>query len=288
MKASSNSEIAGALAAVIGSPARHSLSPAIHNAAFKKTGINWVFVAWEVPQGFAADALEAFETFNLAGLSVTMPHKTAIAQAMDLLSPEAKKLNAVNCVSRQDDQLVGHNTDGSGFIASLKADAGFEPAGKPCLVVGAGGAGRAVACALAQAGASRVGIANRTQAKAQAAADLAGEVGEVAAIDDLQDFALVVNATPVGMPAFAGQTPFPASMLHTDQLVVDLIYDPWETPLLRAARSKDVPAINGLGMLVHQAALAFELWTGLSAPLETMTAAANSKISSQADLQSHL
>jgi len=286
--ASADSGPAGALAAVIGSPARHSLSPAIHNAAFKQTGLNWVFVAWEVPAGFAADALQAVDAFNLAGLSVTMPHKTAVAQALELLSPEAQQLQAVNCVVRQGGQLVGHNTDGAGLIASLRADAGFDPDGKPCLVVGAGGAGRAAACALAQAGAARVGIVNRTQAKAQAAAELAGQVGEVVTIDELQDFALVVNATPIGMPAFAGQTPFPASRLHTDQLVVDLIYDPWETPLLKAAKSSGVPAINGLGMLVHQAALAFELWTGVAAPLEVMTAAANSKISHQAEQQPQL
>jgi len=282
-----------ALAAVIGSPVRHSLSPVIHNAAFRHTGLDWLFVAWDVPSGLAEDALQAMKTFNLAGLSVTMPHKTAVAEAVDQLSPEAGKLNAVNCVARQGDQLVGHNTDGAGFVASLKADADFNPEGKSCFVAGAGGAGRAVILALAQAGAARVGIMNRTPAKAQAAADLAGEAAEIADVevadaDAIGNFDLVVNATPVGMPDFAGQTPFPTTGLHAKQLVVDLIYQPWETPLLKAARAKGIAALNGFGMLVHQAGVAFELWTGIPAPVEAMTAAVSSKITVNSDQQPHL
>ena len=122
----------GARAAVIGSPVRHSELPAIHNAAFAATGLDWLFVAWEVPEGRATAALSAMQSFNLAGLSVTMPHKTAVAQALDHLSPEAEQLNAVNCVARQPNgQLIGHNTDGAGLLASLRVDAGFDPQGNP-------------------------------------------------------------------------------------------------------------------------------------------------------------
>ncbi len=274
----------GTLAAVIGSPVGHSLSPAIHNAAFRAAGLSWLFVAWEVPDGLAGEALSAMKSLGMAGLSVTMPHKTAVAEAVDTLSPQAKKLQAVNCVARQGNQLVGHNTDGIGFLASLRADADFEPRGKTALVVGAGGAARAVVLALAEAGAAGIGVLNRTPARAQAAADLAPEVARPAAPREVGGFDLVVNATPVGMAGSGGagsprDLPLPVDDLHPGQLLVDLIYEPMETPLLQAARARDVPAIGGLGMLVHQAAAAFEIWTQQPAPVEAMTEAVKSKMS---------
>ena len=268
----------GALAAVIGSPVRHSKSPAIHNAAFAATGLDWLFVAWEVPEGRAIAALSAMQSFNLAGLSVTMPHKTAVAQALDHLSPEAEQLNAVNCVARQSNgQLIGHNTDGAGLLASLRTDAGFDPQGSACLVVGAGGAARAAVLALAQAGADQVGVLNRTEAKARTAAELAGEVGQPVAPAKLPaalpSYDLVINATPVGMAGVAGELPFDPAELSGSQLVVDLIYEPRETPLLQAVRAQGNPAHNGLGMLAHQAGVAFELWTQLEPPIEAMLVA---------------
>lgn len=287
-KPSANAD--GTLAAVIGSPVGHSLSPAIHNAAFRAAGLSWLFVAWEVPDGLAGEALSAMKSLGMVGLSVTMPHKTAVAEAVDTLSPQAKKLQAVNCVARQGDQLVGHNTDGIGFLASLRDEADFEPRGKTALVVGAGGAARAVVLALAEAGAADIGILNRTPARAQAAADLAPEVTRLAAPREAGGFDLVVNATPVGMAGSAGGSaggagstaddlPLPVDDLHSEQLLVDLIYEPLETPLLQAARARGVPAIGGLGMLVHQAAAAFEIWTQRPAPVEVMTDAVKSKMS---------
>lgn len=282
LKPSANSD--GTLAAVIGSPVGHSLSPAIHNAAFKAVGLSWLFVAWEVPDGLAGEALSAMKSLGMAGLSVTMPHKTAVAEAVDTLSPQAKKLQAVNCVEHQGNQLVGHNTDGIGFLASLRAEADFEPRDKTALVVGAGGAARAVVLALAEAGAADIGVLNRTPARAQAAADLAPEVARPAAHREVGGFDLVVNATPVGMAGSGGDLPLPVDDLHSEQLLVDLIYEPPETPLLQAARARDVPAIGGLGMLVHQAAAAFEIWTQRPAPVEVMAeavaAAVKSKMSS--------
>ena len=269
-----------ALAAVIGAPVRHSLSPAIHNSAFRAAGLPWVFVAWEVPEGYAAEALASMERFRVAGLSVTMPHKSAVAQALDSLSEEAEILGAVNCVARETNadggaKLVGHNTDGYGIIASLQEDLDFNPEGSDCLVLGAGGAARAAVLALARAGAARVAVANRSQDRAEQAASLGGDKGEVVPADAAGEFDLVVNATPLGMGELVGETPISPMLLRPDQTVLDLIYSPAETVLLAQASDRGAAACNGLGMLVHQAARAFEIWTSLPAPLEAMASAAS-------------
>lgn len=276
-----------ALAAVIGSPVSHSLSPAIHNAAFRAVGLPWVFVAWEVPDGYAPEALASMERFGVAGLSVTMPHKSAVAEAVDSLAEEAATLGAVNCVASETGsdgktKLVGHNTDGYGLLASLREDAGFDPADAACLILGAGGAARAAVLALADAGASRVAVANRTSERAEQAAALAGDKGEVVSADAAGEFDLVVNATPLGMGNLKGEIPVSPMLLHPGQIVLDLIYDPPETPLLAQARAKGIRAHNGLGMLIHQAARAFELWTSLPAPLQAMTAAVSTGSASSA------
>ena len=266
------------LAAVIGAPVGHSLSPAIHNAAFRALGLPWVFVAWEVPEGYAPEALASMERFGVAGLSVTMPHKSAVAQALDSLAEEAEILGAVNCVVREagadgETKLTGHNTDGYGIIASLKEDAGFNPEGADCLILGAGGAARAAVLALARTGAARVAVANRTPERAKRAAALAGDKGEVVQADAAGEFDLVINATPLGMGELKDETPMSPMLLRPEQTVLDLIYNPAETAFLVQARDKGINAHNGLGMLVHQAARAFELWTSQPAPLEAMTSA---------------
>ena len=264
------------LAAVIGSPVEHSLSPAIHNAAFRALGLPWVFVAWEVPEGYAPEALASMERFGVAGLSVTMPHKSAVAQAVDSLAEEAEILGAVNCVVREagaETKLIGHNTDGYGIIASLREDAGFAPENSDCLVLGAGGAARAAVLALANAGAARVAVANRTPERAEQAAALAGDKGEVVPADAAGEFDLVVNATPLGMGELKDKIPVSPMLLRPEQTVLDLIYNPAETAFLVQARDKGISAHNGLGMLIHQAARAFELWTSQPAPLEAMTSA---------------
>ena len=258
---------------VIGSPVRHSLSPVLQNAAFAASGLDWAYVAFEVAPGGAAEAVAAVRALGLEGLSVTMPHKTPAAAACDRLSPTAEALGAVNTVVRRGDETLGESTDGAGLLAALAADEGFDPAGKRALVLGAGGAGRAVVLALARAGAAEVVVANRTPARAHAAAALAGPRGRVGVPADAADADLVVNATPQGMGR-SGTTPVGASRLGPGQLVADLVYDPPVTPLLAAARGRGAVAVNGLGMLVHQAALAFRSWTGEDPPLEAMSAAA--------------
>ncbi len=262
------------LAVVIGDPVRHSLSPAIHNAAFAACGLDWVFLACEVAEGRVPQALAGAVALGIEGLSVTMPHKAAVADAVDELSPTARRLGAVNCVVRTGDRLVGHSTDGDGFVDALAAEAGWEPAGARCLVLGAGGAARAVVLALADGGAAEVAVANRTPQRAVAAAALAGDRGRVAAASEAGGFDLVVNATPLGMTGHGGNAlPVDPALLGSEQLLVDLIYEPAETALLAVARSRGVRACNGVRMLVHQAARAFELWTGTDAPTDAMTAA---------------
>jgi shikimate dehydrogenase len=264
------------IAAVIGAPVRHSRSPAIVNAAFAAAGLDWAFVAFEVSEGQAADAVHAVRTLGLGGLSVTMPHKEAVMAALDRCSPDALALQAVNCVAWEDGQLVGHNTDGEGLVRSLSADHGIDPSGRRCVVLGAGGAARSVVRALATAGASSVVVVNRTPQRAATAAALAGDVGEVGSVDDIGTDDLIVNATSVGMGAIGteGPSPVPAELLGPGQVVVDLVYLPLVTPLLRAADAAGAVAVDGLGMLVHQAALAVERWTGVAPDVAAMRAAA--------------
>jgi shikimate dehydrogenase len=258
---------------VIGDPVRHSLSPALHNAAFEALGLDWVYLAFEVPAGSAAAAVEGMRAFGIDGLNVTMPHKADVAAAVDVLSPVAERLGAVNTVVRRGGVLVGESTDGAGFVDALRADEGFDPAGKRCLVVGAGGAARAVVLALAEAGAASVVVTGRTPDRVAAAAELAGDQGRVGEAAEAADADLVVNATPVGMGDDGG-LPVDPSLLGPGQVVVDLVYHPLNTPLLAEARGRGAVAVNGLGMLIHQAAHAFRLWTGEEPPLEVMSAAA--------------
>lgn len=262
------------LAAVIGSPVRHSLSPVLHNAAFGALGLDWVFVALDVAPGRAAEAVAAMRHLGLTGLSITMPHKTAAVTAVDRLTPAAAELGAINCVAWDGAELVGHNTDGDGFLDALRTDLGVEPRGLRTVVVGAGGAARAVVRALGAAGVADLAVVNRTTRHAETAAALAGAVGRVGSLDDIASADLVVNATPVGMgDARPGVLPLPASALHAGLIVADLVYQPLVTPLLQAADRRGATTLNGVGMLLHQAARAFALWTGHAAPVPAMRAA---------------
>jgi shikimate dehydrogenase len=262
------------VAGVIGDPVTHSSSPALHNAAYDALGLDYVYVAFPVPAGHGGDAVRAMPVLGLVGLNVTMPHKAAAAAACDELTADAASLGAVNTVvCRPDGTLWGDSTDGEGLVRAAR-DEGVDPAGRGVLVVGAGGAARAVVLALARHGAA-VTVAARRPDAARATAALAPGVG-AAGFDDLErrvaEADVVVNATPLGMRG--EPPPFDATRLRPDQDVFDLVYHPAETPLLAAARAAGVrTAANGLGMLVHQAALSFVAMTGREAPLDAMRAA---------------
>jgi len=260
------------VAAVIGNPVRHSLSPTLHNAAFAAAGLDWVYVAFEPAPGSGAEAVAAMRAMDLGGLSVTMPFKDQVAAAVDRCSPAATAVGAVNCVGWDGAALVGENTDGEGFVRSLATDQGVSVAGARCVVVGAGGAARSVVVALAGAGAAGVKVLNRNRDRAAEAAALAGHVASVGEPPDVVGADLVVNATPLGMRP-GDPLPIDPELLGPTHVVVDLVYHPPQTPLLAAARQAGAVAVNGLGMLVHQAGLAFTFWTGVEAPLDAMRAA---------------
>jgi shikimate dehydrogenase len=261
------------VAGIIGDPVAHSRSPSIHNAAFAALGLDWVFVAFPVRAGDGERAIRAMPALHIAGLNVTMPHKTDAVRACDALSARAAALQSVNTVVLRDVGLFGDSTDGEGFVRALRAE-GREPAGRSCAVLGAGGAARAIVQALGEAGGEVRVVARRLDA-ARAAAMLAPGASATT-FDDVDEVVgtadIVVNATPVGMRG--EEVPFHADVLSAGQFVLDTVYHPAETPLLAAARARGVPCANGLGMLVHQAALAFELWTGETAPLAVMLDAA--------------
>lgn len=271
---------ATSVVAVIGDPISHSLSPAIHNAGFADAGLDWVCVALPVVAGQAPAAAAGIRALGLRGVSVTMPHKSDMVDQVDELTSVAAALSSVNCVIPQGGRLVGDNTDGAGFLAGLRDDFDWEPSGRSCMVIGAGGAARAVVLALAGGGASSVVVVNRSPERAQQAAALAGVVGSVGDGADLDGIDLIVNATPVGMGDSA-ELPLDPGGLSGTQIVAELVYHPAVTPLMSAASAKGCRTSNGTSMLVHQAAVAFERWTGVQAPIDSMSAAARTAIAAR-------
>lgn len=267
------------VAALIGSPVRHSLSPAMHNAGFQSLGLDWVYTAFHVHEGDAQRALDAMRVLGLGGMSVTMPHKQAVAEAVDLLDPAAATLHSVNTVvPHTDGRLLGHNTDGDGFVASLAA-AGVQVVGRSFGIVGAGGAARAIVDAVARAGAAQVVVVNRTAERAQEAAALAGACGRVGSVADLGSVEVVVNATSVGMGS--QELPFDPRVLRRDQVVADIVYHPRRTALLAEAAVVGAATVDGLGMLVHQAALQQRLWTGRDPDIAAMAQAAERELAAR-------
>ena len=260
---------------IIGWPVDHSLSPAIHNAAFRALGLDWVYVPLPVRPGGLPQALTGLLALGLVGANVTMPHKENALRACAALSEDAAVTRAVNTLIVSPHGLHGHNTDVPGFAGFLEEDAGFDPKDREALVYGAGGAARACVLALVRAGAASISVVARDPARAEAVRSL-GEgtdrpVRVVAWADGPSAPAdLIVNATP--LDGAGGELPLPA--LRPGQLVVDLLYRPAVTPLVARARGAGADAFSGLGMLVRQAGMSFELWTGQVPPIEVMSAAA--------------
>jgi shikimate dehydrogenase len=272
------------LAAVIGWPVAHSVSPAMHNAAFRALGLNWRYLALPVDPRDLSAAVAGLRALRFAGFNVTIPHKVAMLPLMDELSEEAVAIGAVNTVVISDGRMAGHNTDAYGFLATLEAS-GFAPAGRRALVMGAGGAARAVVYALARAGMA-VSLWNRTPERAASlVADLAPYLAgrSVVALprdtallaDALRKADLLVNATSVGMKGGPPGSPLPAGLhLRPGMTVFDLIYSPPLTPLLRQAQAARARPVGGLGMLVRQGVRAFSLWTGIEPSVPVMERAA--------------
>lgn len=271
------------LVGVIGWPVSGSLSPVIHNAAFAALGLDWAYVALPVPPGRLGEAAAGLAALGFAGANVTMPHKEAAAVLASTLSDDAARIRSVNVLVVGPDGLEGHNTDAPGFARFLERDAGFDPAGRSALLYGAGGAARACALSLARGGLAMLFVAVRDPARAatlvRSLADLAVRV-QVISFDEAVgvDADLIVNATPLGG---AGET-LPVPPLGPERLVIDLVYRPAVTPLLAEARKAGAAAFGGLGLLLHQAVLSFELWTGQVPPMAAMSAAALAELAGEA------
>jgi shikimate dehydrogenase len=260
---------------IIGWPVSHSLSPAIHNAAFAALGLDWVYVPLPVHPLQLLAAITGLGALRFAGANVTMPHKAAVADLIDDLSEDARRLHAVNTIVFDGERVRGENTDAPGFERFLRMDTGFDPSGRAALIFGAGGAGRACALALARAGAASLTVAAREPgrvADVAAAIEGLGTAVHAVAFDGAVNVHadLIVNATPLG----GRQESLPVPPLGPDTLVVDLLYHPAVTPLQVQARAGGAVAFGGIGLLLHQAALSFEVWTGQQPPLEVMSAAA--------------
>jgi shikimate dehydrogenase len=274
-------------AGVIGHPLGHSISPAVFQAAFDSAGIDARYDAWPV----APDDLEAkmneLRMDDVLGANVTIPHKETVIPFLDRVDERAQQIGAVNTIVNDGGQLVGHNTDISGFARSLKEDAGFDPKQKRTAIIGAGGAARAVALALVEGGATLIYVTGRSVRRIdKLVADLRPLTSPGITLTWcyymdgvyqrlLPDVDLLVNCTPVGTKTSDtnGRSPVDAEYLPSKGIVFDLVYNPPETPLLKSATECGAKAVSGLGMLVYQAADSFRLWTGKDAPVEKMMGA---------------
>ena len=273
---------------IIGYPLRHTVSPVFQQAALDHHALPPRYEVWETPPDDLARRVAELRAGDLIGFNVTVPHKEAVLPLLDEVTGWAGAIGAVNTVVAQGGRLVGHNTDAEGFLRALRQDGGFEPRGRRALVLGAGGSARAVCAALAGEGAGAIAIANRTLERATALAQaLRSEGADARAVAlDRESLAaclhgaaaaeLIVNCTSLGMLHGPQESlsPLASDLIPHSALVYDLVYNPPETPLLRAARAAGARTLGGLQMLVYQGAASFRLWTGLEPPVGLMLQAA--------------
>jgi shikimate dehydrogenase len=262
---------------VIGDPIEHSLSPRMHNAAFEYLGLDYLYLPFRVLEKDLKNAVRGAKAFNLKGFNVTIPHKVSIIKFLDDVDSTARKIGAVNTVVNEEGKLLGYNTDGLGALEALREE-GVDPEGKKIVVIGAGGASRAITFQLASI-CSKLVILNRTRIRA---VKLAGELASVGSVveggsltlkslgSSLNDSDILINTTSVGMHPDVNESPVPEEFLHKDLVVFDIIYNPLETLLLRYARNVGAKSVNGVGMLVNQGAIGFKMWTGYEAPKDIM------------------
>ena len=265
---------------IIGDPIGHTMSPLMHNAAFEKMGVDYLYVPFRVKKEELGKAIEGMRALNIRGLNVTTPHKVAIIPFLDKLDRLAERIGAVNTIVNDDGVLTGYNTDATGFLQAL-LEGGIEPAEKKVVILGAGGASRAISFTIAERGAHLV-ILNRLL-ELDWAEELAGQISqafkkEVKALElneenlvaMLEGTDVLINATSVGMYPSIDETPVTANLLSPDLVVFDIVYNPVKTRLLKEAEAAGAKTISGLDMFIWQGALAFEKWTGLKAPVELM------------------
>ncbi len=268
------------ICALIGDPVEHTMSPAMHNAAFKKLGLDYLYIPFRVKPEQLPQAVAGLRALNVRGFNVTIPHKVSVIPMLDSLDPLAEKIGAVNTVVNDNGKLMGYNTDAEGFLRAL-TDKGIGPQGKNIVVLGAGGASRAISYILAEKGA-RLTILNR-KLELDWARDIARlirkELGKYVRVGELNSRNLssalekadiLVNATSVGMSPSSSKSPVPAGLLPPRLVVFDIVYNPMMTRLLKEAKTAGAKVISGVDMLAWQGALAFEKWTGRPAPVDLM------------------
>lgn len=265
------------LAAVVANPIKHSISPFIHNSAFEATNTNGVYLAWEVDEAELAETVANIRRYQMYGINLSMPYKEQVIPYLDQLSEEACLIGAVNTVVNREGTLIGYNTDGKGFFKSLPS---FKISKKRLVLLGAGGAAKAILAQAILDGVSQISVFVRSSSmektrpyleKIQNATGFRVDLFALEDVQNLQDSItqadLLVNATSVGMDG--SSQPIPTSIVLPEKLLVaDVIYQPFETPFLKWAKEQGNQSINGLGMLLYQAAEAFELWTGKEMPTD--------------------
>lgn len=266
---------------VFGHPIGHSLSPAMHNAAIEALGLDYIYVPFDVDPADLGRAIEGVRALGIAGVNVTIPHKEAVIQFLDEVEKDALEIGSVNTVWNANGRLIGSSTDGPAFMRSL-LETGYLPNGSKAVVLGGGGAGRAISFSLAKAGAE-VLIYDEAPGKAEKlAGDVRGVAGEASARGESQfekaaeylcEASLLVNCTPVGMSPNVDRIPVPEELLRGDMTVYDVVYNPMKTKLLAAAEAKGARTVSGIKMFVYQGAISFATWTGIDPPADNMEAA---------------
>ncbi len=260
---------------VIGDPVAHSLSPRLHNRAYAALGVDLRYGAFRVPMGELQPAILGARALGFRGLSVTTPHKDDAARFSDQRSDDVELLGAANTIIFLSSVVVAESTDGQGLIDDLAINRDFSPKGERCVVLGAGGAARAIVLALTRAGASEVIVVNRSEKRGHEAIAVAPERARLGTLGDIANATLVVNATSIALQHDAGQSARDdalrlADTLHQGQIAVDISYKPAKTAFLEIAEERGADIRNGLGMLVHQAAAQVHLFTGFAAPVDEM------------------
>jgi shikimate dehydrogenase len=266
------------LVALLGHPVAHSLSPRMHNAAFRSCGLDLVYVAFDVARERLSTAIAGLRALGAAGANVTVPHKESVIPFLDDLDDVARKIGAVNTIVEHGGRLIGSNTDMYGFLMSLELTWGRSPQGAACLVLGAGGAARAVVCGLIQGGAGSVAVFNRTPERAEQLCQAAGAWGDTVCepvvgerlLEAARQADLVVNATSAGLQDSVKGMERLVDIFCKRHMVIDLVYARQRTNFLVAAEKRGASTADGSEMLVQQAALSFELWTGVPAPVDVM------------------
>ncbi len=268
------------LVALLGTPLGHSLSPAMHNRVYKEMGLDYYYLPIEVSAENLATVFAAIKKMNFAGCNITIPHKVAIIKLLDELDPLAAAIGAVNTVQFKNGKAKGFNTDGEGFLRSLKEEGGITPAGKRFLIFGSGGAARAIAFTLAMGKAAQITLCNRTKEKADAlAAEINNKIRFCADTVEMELLLqgketirtdVLVNATNIGMSPQSLTLPCPEAVISCRHTVVDIVYNPHKTAFLREAEKRGARVVHGLGMLIWQGVAAFTIFTGKYPPVTVM------------------